>query len=74
MNWRFEELYYARKLIAEGPNPESEVLELKDVKIWYDSDDDFHKLSFVAKGKNVEIHLYKVFSCSVDGKRLGITF
>lgn len=45
------------------------LVEIADVKIWYDADEDFHRMSFSAPvtGKVIAVRLYKVLTCEVDG-------
>jgi len=53
-----KELVLAVKM---GPCSHSEVVEVSDVKLWYDSYSDFHMLQFTARGRVVEVRLYRVF-------------
>jgi hypothetical protein len=67
--WRFDILKDLLNLIHTGPcPPHTETVELAEVKIWYDAREDFHRLSFQARGHLVEVQLYKVLSSKIDGK------
>ena len=66
--WRFDLLKQLLDLIHTGPcPPRTETLEVEDPKIWYDADQDFHRLSFRARGHLVEVQFYKVYSSKIDG-------
>jgi hypothetical protein len=67
--WRFDLLKELLGRIHEGPMPpQSEIVEIENAQIWYDAREDFHRLSFRARGRLVEVQLYKVFSSKIDGE------
>lgn len=66
---KFDFLRELLQQVHQGPNPpHSEVVEVEDVKIWYDQREDFHRLSFNARGHFIETQFYKVYSVYIDGK------
>lgn len=51
---------------------ETPLVAVDDVKIWYDADADFHRMTFTAAGTLFAVRLYKVFSVTVRGADLWI--
>lgn len=51
---------------------ETPLVAVEDVKIWYDADEDFHRMTFTAAGTLFAVRLYKVFSVTVHGADLWI--
>ena len=67
--WRFDLLKELLGYVMNGPIPgTSEPIQIDDANIWYDAQEDFHRLIFKACGHQVEVQLYKVFSSKVDGE------
>jgi len=46
------------------------LVAVEDVKIWYDANEDFHRMTFTSAGKRFAVQFYKVFSVTVDGTDL----
>ncbi len=63
----FDQLAQLLESIENGQYPFRR-LPIEDVKIWYDSKEDFHYLSFQCRGRAVEVRVYRVFACRIDGK------
>lgn len=64
--WRIDTLneliYHVVYLFGETPT-----VQVSDVQIWYDAEQDFHRLSYTAAGNKIEVRLYKVFSSTING-------
>jgi hypothetical protein len=65
--WRAQHLQNVLEAIVYG-NGNKILLNVENAKIWYDSTDDFHRLSFNVNGKTVIVRHYKVTSFTIDGK------
>jgi hypothetical protein len=67
--WRFNLLLELLEMVHVGPMPgKSDIVDVQDPEIWYDADEDYHRLKFIACGKVIEVQLYKVFGCYIDGQ------
>ncbi len=44
------------------------IIEVSDVRIWYDASQDFHRLEFRSGGHVIEVRYYIVFSAKIDGR------
>ncbi len=65
--WRFEYLKELLDIIHVGPcPPRTEVLEVESPEIWYDPVEDYHRLKFICRGREVQVRFYKVFSYLID--------
>lgn len=66
--WRIDALLDLLQLIVYCYS-DTPLVEITDVKIWYDADEDYHRMSFYAPvtGKVMAVRLYKVWTCEISG-------
>ena len=65
--WRIDALLDLLQLIVYCYS-DTPLVEIAAVKIWYDAEEDFHRMSFYAPvtGHTMAVRLYKVWTCQVD--------
>ncbi len=44
------------------------LITVESPKVWYDAEQDFHRLEFRSGGKHFHVQFYKVFTAFVDGE------
>ena len=64
--WRIDLLDELLGYVSNGFG-EAKGVAVNNARTWYDSEEDFHMLSYESGGKNFVIRLYKVFSSKIDG-------
>lgn len=65
--WRIDMLLELLELIVYCYS-DTPLVEITDVKIWYDADEDYHRMSFYAPvtAKVMAVWLYKVWTCEIN--------
>lgn len=65
-HWRIELLEELIDIVVFLYN-DTPLITVNDVKIWYDAENDFHCLSYVAAENKIKVRFYKVFSSNING-------
>ena len=64
--WRIDLLkdLLQRIVYAYGSTP---LITIERPRVWYDAEQDFHRLEYSVQGKHIAVRFYKVFAAEING-------